>query len=92
MNANAKVKELTPPDMEQCQVDVPNGHSFMTMGGKYGGKVRCEKKPIYIVEDKIPGKDGLCGSMSMCPECFLQFMAQGNSVSKYKVVTIGKEG
>lgn len=68
-------KELTPPDLERCQADKPNGHTFMTLGGRPGLE-RCKDKPTVIVHEKKPGKDGLMGSMSLCTHCLIQFMQQ----------------
>lgn len=61
-------KELTPPDRERCQADVPNGYSFMTLGGR-PGRVRCSCPTNVIVREVAPGKDGLIGSMGLCYAC-----------------------
>ena len=67
--------ELEPPDLEQCQCLKPNGHSFMTFGGK-PGRVRCEEEPTVIVHELIPGADGLKGSMSLCGGCLEKLRSQ----------------
>lgn len=64
----AKKKALTPPDLERCQADVPNGYTFMTLGGRPGLE-RCKNKPTVIVSETKPGKDGQKGSMSLCDGC-----------------------
>jgi hypothetical protein len=38
------------------------------MGGKVAQMVRCNMKPVWIATEKVPQKDGLCGSMSLCEE------------------------
>jgi hypothetical protein len=60
-----KKKALIPPDLERCQAEKPNGHTFMTLGGS-PGRERCKDKPTVIVKEKKPGKDGQCGSMTLC--------------------------
>ena len=60
--------ELTPPDLERCQAEKPNGHSFMTLGGRPGLE-RCTNKPTVIATEAKPGSDGLQGSMSLCEDC-----------------------
>lgn len=79
-------KKLTPPDPNQCQVEVPNGYSFMTFGGRPGTK-RCDKKPVFLVAEKIYGPDGKQGSMTMCSNCFLVFMKQTN-LEDYEISSV----
>jgi hypothetical protein len=67
--------KLEPPDRKQCQAEKPNGYTFLTFGGR-PGRVRCTNKPRLIVTEKKPGKDGLKGSMSLCPDCFAVFQKQ----------------
>ena len=62
------LKPLIPPDLKRCQGEVPNGHSFMTLGG-VPGRVRCENKPSCVVYETIPDEDGRMGSMSLCKRC-----------------------
>ena len=64
---------LIPPDLLQCQAEVPNGTNFMTLGGNIGGRVRCENAPAYVVYETTPAADGLMGSMSLCPSCLKVF-------------------
>lgn len=66
---------LIPPDVERCQAEVPNRHSFMTFGGAPGRR-RCTNRPIVVAEDTIPGEDGHNGSMSLCLECLCVMSAQ----------------
>lgn len=63
------LKPLIPPDLERCQAEVPNGYSFMTLGG-VPGRVRCSEKPSCIAYETKPGKDGRMGAMSLCVRCF----------------------
>lgn len=76
-------ENLIPPDLEQCQEEIPNGNSFMSMGGKYGGRVRCGNKPMFLVQETTQGN----GSMTMCPECFLVFVSRGDA-DKYSTHVI----
>lgn len=60
---------LIPADRERCQAEKPNGHSFMTLGGR-PGRVRCDAKPVFlVVEQEINPTDGRRGSMCLCAEC-----------------------
>lgn len=66
-------KELTPPDLNQCQADKPGNGPF-TMGGEIGNprdgyRVRCRNKPTCIAIEREPGADDQVGSMSLCDEC-----------------------
>lgn len=63
-----KQEDLTPPDLGRCQAERPNGHSFMTLGGRPGLE-RCTEKPVWIATEAQPGADGLVGSMSLCDHC-----------------------
>lgn len=67
-------KPLTPPDTSRCQADVPNGHSFMTLGGHLGGRVQCSNAPTVIAKEKKAGKDGRKGSMALCEDCQKEFV------------------
>jgi len=69
-------KPLIPPDYDCCQAEKPAGHSFMTLGGVVGAMVRCTNKPAFIVSEVKPGKDGQCGSMSLCTKCLEVFKKQ----------------
>src|SRR5271170_5522749 len=69
-----KIK-LIPPDSMVCQAEKPNGYSFMTLGG-VPGRRRCGNMPIFIVHETVADKDGVCGSMSLCQECFIKFLEQ----------------
>jgi hypothetical protein len=64
-----ELKPLTPPDLKRCQAEVPNGHSFMTLGGK-PGRERCADEPTVVVTEVAPGADGRHGSMSLCDRCY----------------------
>ena len=65
--------KLTPPDMEQCQAEKSNDVNFMTLGGRREMK-RCTEKPTVIVKETVPGKDGQCGSMTLCADCLVVFL------------------
>jgi hypothetical protein len=67
--------DLIPPDTERCQAMKPNGEGPFTLGGGYK-MIRCTNAPTVILYEDAPGKDGLCGSMSLCPECLEQFKKQ----------------
>jgi len=66
------MKKLIPADTKICQAEIPNGNSFMTMGG-VSGRVRCKNKAFIIAKEIEPQKDGLIGEMSMCENCFERF-------------------
>lgn len=38
--------------------------------------VRCLNIPIVIIKESNPGKDGRCGSMSLCAQCWLVAVQQ----------------
>lgn len=67
--------QLEPPDPKRCQAEKPNGHTFMTLGGR-PGLVRCENKPVTIATEVAPGKDGRRGSMSLCNDCWRVMVKQ----------------
>jgi hypothetical protein len=68
-----KPKPLTPPDLERCQAESSNGHSFMTIGGR-PEMVRCYHGASYVAIENKPGKDGQKGSMSLCDACRVAFL------------------
>lgn len=57
-------KKRIPADKKRCQVIKYNAFS---LGGDL--TTRCTNEPSWIVEETIPGKDGLKGSQSVCSEC-----------------------
>lgn len=59
---------LTPPDPKRCQAEVPNGHTFMSLGGR-PGRVRCARTPVVVSTERGPGEDGEVGAMSLCLRC-----------------------
>lgn len=67
--------DLIPPDRNQCQVEITPAHSFMTFGPP-PKPARCTNKAAVIATEKKPGKDGRCGAMSLCAECFKTFQEQ----------------
>ncbi len=78
--------ELIPPDLGQCQAEKPNGHNFMTLGGR-PGLVRCTNKPVTIATEKNPGTDGQFGSMSLCNECWMKMIEQlGDNFATFKPI------
>ena len=64
-------EKLIPADPERCQTDIPNGNTFMTLGGRPGYN-RCENKPIIIATQN--NQDG--GSMSLCASCWKKALEQ----------------
>jgi len=74
---------IEAPDMGQCQVYIPNGVG----SGKHGSITRCTNKPTFLAEERITGNNE---QKTMCAECFLQFMGQGNSSAKYRVFVIAE--
>ena len=68
-------KPLEPPDRERCQAEVHvTKNNTWQMGGRPEKTVeRCDKKPAFVLSERTPGKDGRCGSMSLCLECIKLF-------------------
>jgi hypothetical protein len=81
--------ELIPADPKRCQAEVPNGHSFMTLGG-VPGRVRCNNEPAMIINERIASTDGRRGSMSLCERCFTVFRVQMPNAN-VSVVLLGGE-
>lgn len=65
-----KKTKLTPPDLNRCQAEMPNGANAFTCGG-VPRMVRCTAKPTVIATEVNPGPDGQIGSMSLCDDCQL---------------------
>lgn len=80
---------LTPPDLKRCQAEKPNGQNPFTFGGGHK-MVRCTEKPLFIVTEKKPGKDGEKGSMSLCAHCLAVFNKQMPN-KRIEITHIGKE-
>jgi hypothetical protein len=58
-------EKLTPPDLLRCQCDVGAlAHSPFTLGPMMSHL--CGEPPVWLAVEVLPGKDGLCGSMSLC--------------------------
>jgi hypothetical protein len=73
----AKAK-LILPDHDQCQSLIPNGNTFMTLGGRPGWN-RCLNKPVVIAKEKTSSVPGTTpGSMSLCAHCANKFLSQDN--------------
>ena len=68
--------EVIAHDPDRCQADVPNGHSFMSLGGR-PGRTRCSAQPAFLATEDEPGEDGRRGSMSLCASCRDQMIKQG---------------
>lgn len=67
------VNKLTPPDLKQCQSEVPGNGPFI-IGGEIGNprngyRTRCKSKTVFIATENQPGKDGQTGQMGLCKEC-----------------------
>jgi hypothetical protein len=69
------MSKLTPIDIKRCQAEVPNGNSFMTLGG-VPGHIRCTNVPTVIASENQPAEDGLMGSMSLCNSCLAKMKEQ----------------
>lgn len=70
-----KKPKLEPVDEKQCQAEKPNGANAFTLGGR-PGMVRCKAKPVYVLTENKPGKDGQRGKMSLCQDCMEVFDRQ----------------
>ena len=68
-----RAQRLVPPDKEQCQSERREG-TFMTLGGSTERMTRCTKRPLWIVTEDKPGRDGKRGSMSLCGACYAIFL------------------
>lgn len=84
------MSELIPPDLERCQAYKPNGHSFMTLGGK-PGLIRCGNRPEVIITESSFGEDGKQGSMTLCGDCLHVFNTQSGTPAM-TVETIQRKG
>lgn len=84
---DAMPTNLIPPDPKRCQAEKSIGGPF-----SFGppGTTRCVKPPTVIVSEMKPGKDGLCGSMSLCDGC-LVLLAQQVGLADYKVESLPKK-
>ncbi len=76
---SAKKEKLISPDKKQCQKQIaigawPDAKHFMNLGPP--SLRRCENKPVCIVKECKPAKDGRRGSMSLCGSCFVEFIEQ----------------
>ncbi len=73
---STRTRKLISPDLKRCQAEIPNGHTFMTLGGSPGRK-RCLNTPILVVFEV---SDIYKGQMSLCGECLLVYRscAEGN--------------
>ena len=67
--------ELTPPDTERCQAEMPNGEGPFTLGGGHK-MIRCENEPTVILTEKGPDDFGQTGAMSLCGDCLAVFNEQ----------------
>ena len=73
--------KLVPPNPKSCQRLIlvgchPTGLNFMAFGP--GSFRDCGKLPSVIVTEKVPNPEYvLCGSMSLCAACFVEFCETG---------------
>ncbi len=67
--------ELTPPDTERCQSEMPNGEGPFTLGGGHK-MIRCTSKPSVILTEKEADEHGRTGSMTLCADCLGVFNDQ----------------
>jgi hypothetical protein len=68
---------LEPHDYARCQAEITtnvNARNFMKMGGKIGGKSRCDSTPTILVSELKVGSDGKRGSMTLCESCWKVFI------------------
>jgi hypothetical protein len=82
--------QLIPADLTRCQAEVPNGATFMSLGG-VPRLERCHNAPTVIATEKRPGEDGLVGSMSLCARCQAQFIKQlGNDFATFESIEVAQ--
>tara|TARA_R110000822_G_scaffold25937_13_gene78488 strand:+ start:1015 stop:1263 length:249 start_codon:yes stop_codon:yes gene_type:complete len=80
---------IDPTDKKQCQAMIPNGYTFMTMGG-VPGLVRCTRSPIVIATESAPDENGEYGHMSLCVECLVVATGQlPDGYFKIKKIEVG---
>lgn len=60
--------ELIPPDYEQCQAIITDGHNAFRIGPPPVPR-RCTEKPVLLAVELVAGEDGKTGSMTLCLEC-----------------------
>ena len=66
--------KLVPVDTKRCQAEITSYNAWI-LGGSCHQTARCEEKPVFVVTEKAPNpKDGLTGSMSLCPHCYTKFL------------------
>jgi hypothetical protein len=85
-----KKAKLVPPDRKRCQADIPGNGPF-TMGGEIGDpnngyRTRCKEKPMCIATEKVPGPDGVRGSMSLCDHCRQMMEMQMPGACTYRLI------
>jgi hypothetical protein len=73
-----KELELTPPDPNRCQAEMPNGEGPFTLGGGHK-MIRCTNEPTVIVTEKEEDEYGQAGAMSLCGSCLKVFNAQAGT-------------
>ena len=66
-----EVHEVSIPDLNQCQAEVPNTGNIRSITGNHGGMKRCSSKPGFVVSTNKGVNDS---ERSMCAECFLLFI------------------
>jgi hypothetical protein len=87
MREEQNSNDLLPIDIEQCQALVPNGNTFMTLGGR-PGLVRCKNRPTWIAIETVP-KNNMRGGMSLCDDC--KAMCEKQLPGKVTYQRIGRE-
>ena len=60
-------KELQPINVDHCQALIPNGNTFMTLGG-VPGLIECRKVPQWLATE-VKVREGMRGSMALCHDC-----------------------
>lgn len=81
-------KPLIPADTKRCQAMKPGNGPF-TLGGPIGDprdgyRERCTTASRVVVVELVPGKDGRCGSMSLCASCHAVFVQDFPDQTRFK--------
>lgn len=66
--------KLEPADPKRCQAETVERTPW-ALGGTHK-TTRCSNRPSEIATEKVAGKDGQTGSMSLCTPCKAVFLSQ----------------
>lgn len=73
------------PDLTRCQGEYRPAWSPFRLGPRPGWQ-RCDQRPVVVVTEAGPGKDGLVGSMALCSGCLAALRRTGAEVVEAPIV------